>query len=146
MTQPTPIKAPQAILFACTLNAVRSPMAEGLARQLLGKSCYVASAGLRKNDVDPFAVAIMRESGIDIGEHVAQGIDDVDCGAFDVIVALSPEMRDYALEATRTMATQVEYWPVPDLSGEGETRTQKLDAFRAVRDGLRQRIRERFGG
>lgn len=138
-------KNPQSVLFACTLNAVRSPMAEALARQALGRKAYVASAGVTKSDVDPFAVAVMRESGLDISGHLPHTFDETDCTAFDLVVALSPEAENRARELTRAAATQVEYWPVPDLSGHGESRAQKIEAFREVRELLRQKIKARFG-
>ena len=139
-----PIVIPQSILFACTLNAVRSPMAEALARKALGPRVYVASAGLRKTEVDAFAAFVMRELDIDISEHQSQSLVDVDVAAFDLVVALSPEAEAFAREATRLSATAVEYWQVPDLSGAGETRNQRLEAFRSVRTLLGERIRERF--
>ncbi len=140
--KPAPV---QSVLFACTLNAVRSPMAEALARHSFGKQAYIDSAGVTKEDVDGFAVCVMREIGIEMADHLPQCFDEVDCGAFDLIIALSPEARARALDLTRTTATAVEFWPVADLSGTGETRSQRLDAYREMRDGLRARIRARFG-
>ncbi|HEY0270002.1 MAG TPA: hypothetical protein VGC10_03325 [Sphingomonas sp.] len=137
---------PQSVLFACTLNAVRSPMAEALARQLLPRHVFVASAGIAKRDVDGFAVAVMREIGLDIGDHLPQSLGEIGCCSFDVIVALSPEAESFARDAVRASATEVEFWPVPDLSGAGDTRNQRLDAFREVREMLRRRIRARFIG
>ncbi len=137
---------PQSVLFACTLNAVRSPMAEALARQLLPRNVFIASAGIRKSEVDGFAVAVMREVDLDIGSHIPQNIEEIGCTAFDIIVALSPEAEQFAREVVRATATEVEFWPIPDLSGAGETRSQRLDAFREVREMLRRRIRARFYG
>ena len=137
---------PHSVLFACTLNAVRSPMAEALARQLLPRHVFVASAGIRKSDVDGFAVAVMREVDLDIGDHIPRNLDEIGCTAFDIIVALSPEAEQFARDVVRATATEVEFWPIPDLSGAGETRDQRLDAFREVREMLRRRIRQRFHG
>ncbi len=138
------LTVPHSVLFACTLNAVRSPMAEALARQMLPKNVFVASAGIRKADINGFAVAVMRELDIDIADHQPQTLQEIDCGSFDLVVALSPEAEVFARVATRPTAAEVEFWEVPDLSGEGGSREQRLDAFRSVRDLLRKRIRARF--
>jgi protein-tyrosine-phosphatase len=138
---------PQAVLFACGLNSLRSPMAAGLFRQMFGKSIYVASAGVRKSDLDAFAVAAMDEIGIDIAGHQPITFDELEDWEglnFDVIVTLSPEAHHKALELTRRVAAEVEYWPTADPTVVEGSREQRLDAYRAVRDQLVQRIRERF--
>jgi len=140
---------PHAVLFACGLNSVRSPMAAGLFRQMLGRSTYVASAGVRKDDLDPFAVAVLDEVGIDIAKHrpmTFEELDDWEGLNFDLIVTLSPEAHHKALGLTRTIAAEVEYWPTPDPTAVEGTREQRLDAYRAVRDQLTERIRQRFSG
>ena len=140
---------PQAVLFACGLNSVRSPMAAGLFRQIVGRSTYVASAGVRKGELDPFAVAAVDEFGIDIGKHrpmTFEELEDWEGLNFDLIVTLSPEAHHRALDLTRTLAAEVEYWPTPDPSAIEGSREQRLDAYRAVRDQLVERIRARFGG
>lgn len=136
---------PQSVLFACTLNAVRSPMAEGLARAMLGSRIYVDSAGLSTASLDPFAVAAMAEIGIDIRDHNTQGFEDIAVDEFDVIVALSPEALERARILTRSSSTAVEYWPTDDPTADGGgSRESRLQAYRAVRDGLRKRIRDSF--
>ncbi len=139
---------PQAVLFACGLNAIRSPMAAGLLRQLYGKTVYVASAGVHKGYLDPFAVAVMEEIGVDIARHkpkTFEEIDELEGLNFDLIVTLSPPAHHKALELTRTSAVEVEYWPTADPSVAEGSRDQRLDAYRAVRDQLLTHIRERFG-
>jgi protein-tyrosine-phosphatase len=139
---------PQAVLFACGLNSVRSPMAAGLFRELFGKSIYVASAGVQKGELDSFAVAVMAELGIDIARHkphTFEDLDDLEGLNFDLIVTLSPRAHHKALELTRTMAAEVEYWPTHDPTAAEGSREQRLEAYRAVRDALMVRIRERFG-
>ena len=143
------IARPHAVLFACGLNSVRSPMAAGLLRQMLGKSLYVASAGVRKHELDPFAAAAMEEIGIDISKHRPATFEDLEEWEglnFDLIVTLAPEAHHKALELTRTIAADVEYWPTPDPKVAEGNREQRLDAYREVRDMLMERIRERFGG
>jgi protein-tyrosine-phosphatase len=142
-------KKPQAVLFACGLNSVRSPMAAALFRQLMGRSSYVGSAGVRKGELDPFAVAVMEEAGLDISRHrpmTFEELEDWEGLNFDLIVTLSPQAHHKALELTRTLAVDVEYWPTPDPTvAEEGPREQRLAAYREVRDLLIARIRERFG-
>ena len=138
---------PLAVLFACGLNAIRSPMAAAMLRQMLGSSVYVGSAGVRKGEPDPFAVAVMAEIGLDISRHkpvTFEELDDLEGLNFDLILTLAPEAHHRALEITRTNAVDVEYWPTPDPSVAEGSREQRLEAYRAVRDQLLAHIRERF--
>ena len=136
---------PSAVLFACSENAIRSPMAAGLMRHFYGSKVFVASAGVRTSDIDPFAVAVMDEIGIDVSRHKAQSFEELEDTSFDIVVSLSPEAHHRALELTRTMAIKVEYWPTQDPSVITGSREQLLDAYRAVRDGLIKKILGRFG-
>ena len=143
------VKNPQAVLFACGLNSVRSPMAESLLKQMFPIGLYVKSAGVRKGELDPFAVAVMAELGQDISGHKPQTFEELEDWEglnFDLIISLSPEAHHKALDITRTMAADVEYWPTPDPALAEGSREQRLDAYRAVRDQLEERIRARFGG
>ncbi len=139
---------PQSVLFACGLNSIRSPMAAALFRQRFGKDIYVGSAGVRGGEPDPFAIAVMEEIGLDISKHRPQTFEELDEWEglnFDLIVTLSPEAHHRALDLTRTIAADVEYWPTPDPSDAAGNREQVLDAYREVRDQLEARITERFG-
>jgi protein-tyrosine-phosphatase len=145
---PPKVSRPQAVLFACGLNSVRSPMAAGLLKQMLGASLYVGSAGVRKGELDAFAVAAMEEIGINIHAHrpiTFEELDDLEGLNFDLIITLAPEAHHRALELTRTLAAEVEYWPTADPTAIEGTRAQRLDAYRDVRDQLEQKIRGRFG-
>lgn len=147
MSAPPRIARPQSVLFACAQNAVRSPMAKALFQALVGTGTYVGSAGARKGELDPFAVAVMAEDGIDISKHKPMTFEELEEWEgfnFDLIITLSPEAHHRALELTRTLAADVEYWPTPDPVGAGESREQQLTAYREVRDMLTARIRERF--
>ena len=138
---------PLAVLFACGLNAIRSPMAAAMLRQMLGSSIYVGSAGVRKGEPDPFAVAVMAEIDLDISRHkplTFEELDDLEGLNFDLVVTLAPEAHHRALEITRTNAVDVEYWPTPDPSVAEGSREQRLEAYRAVRDQLLAHISERF--
>ena len=137
---------PGAVLFACTLNAVRSPMAAAILAHLAGRRTYVESAGIRPGAHDPFVDEVMGEIGIDMRRHTPQTIADLHDTSFDLIVTLSPEAHHQALELTRTFAVEVEYWPTFDASlmmGSG-SREQVLNAYRSVRDTLFRRIKQRF--
>ncbi|HXX08408.1 MAG TPA: arsenate reductase ArsC [Pseudolabrys sp.] len=139
---------PHAVLFACGMNSVRSPMAAGLLQQMFGKTMYVGSAGVQKGELDPFAIAAMEEIGIDIARHkpiTFEELDDLEGLNFDLIVTLSPPAHHRALELTRTSAAEVEYWPMMDPAATEGNREQRLDAYRQLRDQLMARIRERFG-
>ena len=135
---------PQSVLFACSHNAVRSPMAEAAARHYFGRDIYFASAGIRPAELDPFAVAVMDEIGIDIAHHKPHTFEDLEDSSFDLIVTLSPEAHHKALEFTRAMAVDVVYWPTIDPTAVDGARETRLDAYRAVRDGLIGRIRQRL--
>src|SRR5580658_18597 len=138
---------PHAVLFACGLNSLRSPMAAALFKHLFGHTAYVASAGVRTAELDPFAVAAMDEVGLDISKHrpmTFEELDDWEGLNFDLIVTLAPEAHHRALDLTRTLAADVEYWPTHDPTGAEGNREQKLQAYREVCDGLLLRIRKRF--
>src|ERR1700722_19303256 len=146
---PASATQPLAILFACGLNSVRSPIAAGLFSQLFGRKIYVGSAGVRKGELDSFAVAAMAEIGVDISRHkptTFEELDDLEGLNFDLIVTLSPEAHHRALELTRTSAVDAEYWPTANPADREGSREQRLEAYRVVRDQLLNRIRERFAG
>jgi protein-tyrosine-phosphatase len=137
-------RRPQAVLFACSHNALRSPMAMALAHHLFGREVYFASVGVRAGDLDEFAVAVMDEVGLDISQHKPMSFSDLEDSSFDLIVTLSPEAHHKALELTRTISVEVVYWPTPDPSAGTGSREQILDSYRAVRDGLMKRIKMTF--
>jgi protein-tyrosine-phosphatase len=115
-------------------------MAEAFARHYFGSSVYFASAGVRKGELDPMAVAAMEEIGIDIAKHRPHTFEDLEDSSFDLIVTLSPEAHHRALEFTRTLAVDVIYWPTLDPSVIEGQREQMLNAYRSVRDSLGDRI------
>ena len=135
---------PGAVLFACTHNAVRSPMGEGLLKHLLGHKVYVDSVGVRPKEIDPFVIEIMEEIGIDLSRHKSKGFDDLEDTSYDLIISLSPEAQHSAVELTRTMACEVEFWNTFDPTIVEGAREVKLDAYRQVRDFLKSRIERRF--
>ena len=144
MSGPPGAKRVQSVLFCCAMNSVRSPMAEALARHYFGKSTYIQSAGGRKGERDPFVGEVLDEIGIDGSKHKPRTIEELEEWEglnFDLIVSLSPEAHHAALELTRTLACEVEYWPTADPTLVQDKRDRILDAYRDVRDGLAYRIR-----
>ena len=135
---------PEAVLFACSHNSVRSPMAEGLLKHLLGHRIYVDSVGVRPKEPDGFMIEVMDELGIDLSRHRPKSFEDLEDSSYDLIISLSPEAQHNAVEMTRTMACDVEFWNTMDPSIVEGTREQRLDAYRQVRDQLRRRIEARF--
>ena len=144
-------KLPHSVLFCCDHNSVRSPMAEGLMKKLYGQQTYVQSAGVKNDlDVDGFAVAVCQELGVELARHRSRSFEEMrqwgdDLSGFDLIVALSPASQRQALELTRYYHLDVEYWPVMDPTGIGDTRDAKLAAYRQARDQIRARMIGRFG-
>ena len=136
----------RAVLFACTLNAVRSPMAAAMLRHLTRGRLYIESAGVKAGDLDPLAVEAMAEIGLEIGKHKPRRFEDLEDGSFDLVITLSPEAQHKAVELTRTHATEVEYWPTMDPTAVEGSREQRLDAYRMVRDKLLARLKDRFLG
>lgn len=119
-------------------------MAEGILKALYPKQVFVDSAGVRKEKVDPLAVEVMDEIGLDIGKHRSKTFDDLEDSSFDLIISLSPEAQHTAVDMTRTMACDVEFWNTFDPTIVEGTREQRLAAYREVRDFLNKKIRERF--
>ena len=136
--------APQSVLFLCGMNAIRSPMAEALARQILPSRVFLASAGLRAGERDPFVDAVLGEKGLSLGERQPQSIEELADTNFDLIITLSPEAHHRALDMTRTIAADVEYWPTMDPTVVSGTRDQIIAAYRDVRDRLAASIAQRF--
>jgi protein-tyrosine-phosphatase len=136
---------PQSVLFVCERNAVRSRLAEAVARFHFGKRVYIASAGIRPGEADPFVAAVLAEAGIPAPTSEAQAFDDLHDVAFDLIVTLSPEAHHRALELTRTQAVTVEYWPTFDPTAQEGNRAQRLAAYRDVLAALAAHVTERLG-
>ncbi|HEY4343550.1 MAG TPA: hypothetical protein VGN05_04335 [Parvibaculum sp.] len=140
-------KLPGSVLFTCNLNAVRSPMAEALAKSLYGKRVFVDSAGIEPAERDPFAVSVMAEIGIDMMLDRPLAIDAIDIGSFDLVICLTPESCGRVTALARGQAVDIEFWPTldPFAAGESGSREQRLEAYRRLRDELRHLIEERFG-
>lgn len=137
---------PLSVLFACNLNRVRSPMAAALVRLRYGEAIQVESCGLRAADsIDPFAVAVIDELGLDLSDYQPKAFDQLDGRDFDLVISLTPEAHHRAVEMARGGATEIEYWPAADPALVEGSRDQRLAAYRETRDALEQRIIGRFG-
>ncbi|WP_336096290.1 arsenate-mycothiol transferase ArsC [Roseovarius sp. CH_XMU1461] len=146
-----PEPLPQSVLFCCDHNAVRSPMAEGIMKQLYGTDTYVQSAGVKSDlDIDGFSIAVCKEIGVELARHRVRSFDEMeewgdDLSSFDIVVALSPASQRRALELTRWFHLDVIYWPIMDPTGLGEGREAKLSAYRQTRDQIRNHLIDRWG-
>lgn len=115
-------------------------------KHLFGFACYVDSLGVTVGERNEFAVSTMGEIGVNLSRHRPKTFDDIGDGSADLIICLSREAYDRAIEATRHLATEVEFWDIPDPTLVEGNRDARLAAFRAVRDLLRRRIEARFDG
>lgn len=142
---------PQSILFCCDHNSVRSPMAEGIMKKFYGTGTYVQSAGVKNDmEIDGFSIAVCQEIGVELSRHRSRSFDEMekwgdDLSSFDLVVALSPASQRRALELTRFFHLDVEYWPIMDPTGLGETRAAKLESYRQSRDQIIQCLTEHWG-
>ena len=142
---------PQSVLFCCDHNAVRSPMAEGIMKKLYGMRCYIQSVGVKNDlEIDGFAIAVCQEIGVELSRHRSRSFDEMeewgdDLSSFDLVLALSPASQRRALDLTQFYHLDVEYWPILDPTGLGESREDKLVQFRAARDQIAERLIARFG-
>jgi protein-tyrosine-phosphatase len=145
------IELPQSILFCCDHNAVRSPMAEGIMKQFYGAGTYVQSVGVRNDmEIDGFAISVCQEMGVGLSRHRSRSFDEMeqwgdDLSSFDLVVALSPASQRRALELTRFFHLEVEYWPILDPTGLGETRDDKLTSYRQTRDQIVAKLIDHWG-
>ncbi|PXW69324.1 arsenate reductase [Loktanella sp. PT4BL] len=142
---------PQSVLFCCDHNSVRSPMAEGIMKKLYGKQCYIQSVGVKNDlEIDGFAVAVCAELGVELSRHRSRSFDEMedwgdDLSSFDLVLALSPASQRRALDLTRFYHLDVEYWPILDPTGLGESREARLDSYRKTRDQIMNKLVSRFG-
>jgi len=142
---------PQSVLFCCDHNAVRSPMAESIMKKFYGTDTYVQSVGVYNDmEIDGFSVAVCQELDVELSRHRSRSFDDMEewgdeLSSFDLVIALSPASQRRALKLTRFSHIEVEYWPIMNPTGLGETRSAKLDQYRKARDQIISRLKDRFG-
>lgn len=135
---------PTSILFLCSQNAVRSPMAAGIMKKLFGQQLSIDSAGISTKDIDGYAVSVMNEIDIDISQHISLSIEAAYITSFDLVVCFSKSAKDFAEDICRTVATECEYWPVYDPVNQAENRTDQLIHYRKLRDQLLELVKQKF--
>lgn len=146
-------RQPDAVLFCCNFNQVRSPMAESLLKHLIGTRIFVDSCGLKRAafdpdvddmEVDPLAAEVMKELGVDLTRHRCKTFDALEDDSFDLVISLTPEAQHRAVELARGRSADIEYWPTLDPTLTEGSREHRLEAYRQVRDALARRITDRF--
>ena len=135
---------PSSVLFACTMNAIRSVMAEGILKKLHGDRIYVDSVGVRAGGQDGYMIEVMDEIDIDLSSHTSKTFDSLEDTSFDMIISLSPEAQHAAVELTRWMSCEVVYWPTFDPDAIRGRRESRLVGFRQIRDALYNKIVAKF--
>ncbi|MGR3815366.1 MAG: arsenate-mycothiol transferase ArsC [Cognatishimia activa] len=142
---------PQSVLFCCDHNAVRSPMAEGIMKQLFGMETYVQSAGLKNDlEIDGFAITVCHEIDVELARHQSRSFEEMEqfgdqLSSFDMIIALSPASYARAKELTKLFHLDVLFWDTSDPTSTGETRESKLDAYRKTRDEIIAQLKAQWG-
>lgn len=142
---------PQSVLFCCDHNAVRSPMAEGIMKKLYGTECYIQSVGVKNDlEIDGFAIAVCQELGVELSRHRSRSFDEMeqwgdDLSSFDLVLALSPASQRRALDLTQFYHLEVEYWPIIDPTGLGDSRDAQLVNYRQARDQIVEKLTARWG-
>ncbi len=120
-------------------------------KKLYGTGTYVQSVGVMNDlEIDGFSIAVCEEIGVELSRHRSRSFDEMeqwgdDLSSFDLVIALSPASQRRALELTRFFHLDVEYWPIMDPTGLGETRETKLNTYRQVRDQIVSHLVDRWG-
>ena len=135
---------PSSVLFACTMNSVRSVMAEGILKKLCGDKIYIDSVGKQAGDKNGYMIEVMLEIGIDLSNHRSKTFVSLDDTSFDMIISLSPEAHHAAVELTRWMSCELIYWPTYDPDAIRGRRETRLEGFRRIRDDLIDKIETKF--
>lgn len=139
-------RLPATLLFACSYNRVRSPMAKALMGRLYGRRLFVESCGLHPStETDPFMTQVMDEIGLDLSKHRPKTFDELEDGSFDLVISLTPQAQHRAVELARNSATELLYWPTSDPTLTEGRRDAVLDSYRRARDELQARILGHFG-
>jgi protein-tyrosine-phosphatase len=129
------------VLFVCSMNSVRSPIAAALARRLFPGRLIVRSAGVRSGRADNFVHEVMEEIGVDMSVHTPHTLDELMATRFDLVVTLSPDAAE-AIEERHIDMARGEHWPMPDPTTVEGNREAVLSAYRTLRDMLNKRVRE----
>jgi len=136
---------PNSILFVCQMNMVRSPIAEGLMRQLYPSVERVESCGLSQGDKEQMVETIMAEIGIDVSDHEPTVLQDYKPENIDVVVAFTPQAFHAAQSYFEGTETEILNWPLPDPGAGSLDVRAMMDSYRAMRDLIKNRILRHFG-
>ena len=142
---------PGSVLFCCDHNAIRSPIAEGLAKLYYGKKIFIQSAGILNDfEIDGFAISVCEEIGIKLAKHQPRSFLDMDewgdrIDSFDLVVALSETSKRKVIEATKSYAVRVIYWPIFDPTVTVSRREEKIANYRKTRDQISAKLIDFFG-
>lgn len=129
------------ILFLCVANSARSQMAEGLARKIFGPKHTIQSAGSGATYVNSYAIAVMKEIGIDISHHTSKSVHSLDLSSLDLVITLCAEEVCPVLP----VKTQKLHWPIPDPAGKGYSEEKQLEGFREARDRIAKMLEDYNG-
>jgi protein-tyrosine-phosphatase len=135
---------PSSVLFCCTMNEVRSPMAEGIMKRFHGKRVFVDSVGIHTGKLDPFMVEVMAEIGVNMAKHKPKVFESLEDDSFDMVIALSPHAQHKAVDLVRYMHCDLRFWNTFDPTLTEGNRDVRLDAYRQVRNQLQQKILDLF--
>ena len=136
---------PSTVLFACTHNMIRSPMAEALMKSMFPGQIFADSCGLNAGVADGFVITVMDEIGIDLSNHEPKSFDDLEDEFFDLIICFSDVSYAMALDMAQSKSTEVEFWPVYDAALASDNREERLTAYRLVRDAIAEKLKDYFG-
>ena len=140
------VDTPGSVLFACTHNMIRSPMAEAMMKARFPGKVFVDSCGIHPGSMDSFTVQVMAEMDIDVSRHEPKNFNDLQDGYFDLVVCFSEESHAIAKDFVKGKSMELEFWPIYDAGLTSENQQLRLDAYRMVRDAIADRLGERFGG
>ena len=135
---------PGTVLFACTHNMIRSPIAEGLTKAMFPNKVFVDSCGIYKGAPDGFVITVMEEIGIDMLSHQPKNFADLENEYFDLIICFSAESYEVAKDFADGKSSEVIYWPVFDAALASDVREERLAAYRQVRDTISDQLNKQF--
>ena len=138
-------ETPKAVLFVCTLNSIRSPMAEGLLKKRFGQDIYARSCGISTGELNQLMVTIMKEVGIDMSEHVSRSLDEISDTSFDLVVAFTDDAGEAAKAVFDDSDTNIEVWPLPDPTAGAHDVRAMMNNYRSLRENIDMRLVRRFG-
>jgi protein-tyrosine-phosphatase len=140
------MKKPESVLFSCTMNSIRSPMAAALLRRRYGTKAQADSCGVYEGYLDPFMVQVMEEWGVDLAGHEPKSFSDLNPASFDLVIVLTRDAEENAKAFLQDSSVALEFWETPNPTDEMfGPRDLRIQAYRDCRNFLDRKIAERFG-